>query len=73
MEGMKAVRRWLKEGKAFLTQYCTGMIMTVNTQTNDKEKLVQMSSPISTVYGTQVLVEETLNDAYSKANILLKN
>ncbi|MGR6439357.1 hypothetical protein ACU42Y_13635 [Proteus mirabilis] len=43
MEGMKAVRRWLKTGKMPLSQYCAGMIMTVNQQTNDKEQLMQLS------------------------------
>lgn len=32
MEGMKAVRRWLKEGKKLLSEYCVGMIMTADPQ-----------------------------------------
>ncbi|WP_311753452.1 hypothetical protein [Proteus columbae] len=72
MEGMKAVRRWLKEGKALLSEYCAGMIMTADPQKNDKEQLVQLSSVISAVYGVSVFVAETLDGSYIQANELLK-
>ncbi|QIG05937.1 hypothetical protein [Proteus sp. ZN5] len=72
MEGMKAVRRWLKEGKALLSEYCAGMIMTADPQKNDKEQLVQLSSVISAVYGVSVFVAETLDDSYIQANELVK-
>lgn len=72
MEGMKAVRRWLKEGKALLSEYCAGMIMTADLQKNDKEQLVQLSSVISAVYGVPVFVAETLVESYIQANDLLK-
>ena len=73
MEGMKAVRRWLKTGKMPLSQYCAGMIMTVNQQTNDKEQLMQLSPVVSAVYGVPIFVEETLDGAYAQANKLLGN
>ncbi|MBG6037259.1 hypothetical protein I5F12_04170 [Proteus cibarius] len=72
MEGMKAVRRWLKEGKALLSEYCAGMIMAADLQKNDKEQLVQLSSVISAVYGVPVFVAETLVESYIQANDLLK-
>ncbi|MCK9781480.1 hypothetical protein MUA06_06980, partial [Proteus columbae] len=72
MEGMKAVRRWLKEGKALLSEYCVGMIMTADPQKNDKEQLVQLSSVISSVYGVSVFVAETLDESYIQANKLVK-
>ncbi|MBG2875598.1 hypothetical protein I4902_09390 [Proteus alimentorum] len=72
MEGMKAVRRWLKEGKALLSEYCAGMIMTADPQKNDKEQLVQLSSVISAVYGVSVFVAETLDKSYIQANELVK-
>lgn len=68
MEGMKAVRRWLKEGKALLSKYCAGMIMTVNQQSDDKAQLLQFSTVISAVYGAPVFVEDTLDKAYAKAS-----
>ncbi|MBI6529600.1 hypothetical protein JEP40_10785 [Proteus vulgaris] len=71
MEGMKAVRRWLKEGKVLLSEYCAGMIMTADPQKNDKAQLVQFSSVISAVYGVPVFVAETLNESYVKANELV--
>lgn len=73
MEGMKAVRRWLKEGKAQLSEYCAGMIMTADPQKNDKAQLVQLSSVISAVYGVPVCVEDTLDKAYVKANELVSD
>ncbi|QEZ94232.1 hypothetical protein [Proteus sp. CD3] len=72
MEGMKAVRRWLKEGKALLSEYCAGMIMTADPQKNDKEQLVQLSSVISAVYGVSVFVAETLDGSYIQADELMK-
>lgn len=72
MEGMKAVRRWLKEGKALLSEYCAGMVMTADPQKNDKEQLVQLSSVISAVYGVPVFVAETLGESYIQANELVK-
>lgn len=72
MEGMKAVRRWLKEGKTLLSEYCVGMIMTADPQKNDKEHLVQLSSVISSVYGVSVFVAETLDESYIQANKLVK-
>lgn len=72
MEGMKAVRRWLKEGKTLLSEYCVGMIMTADPQKNDKEQLVQLSSVISSVYGVSVFVAETLDESYIQANKLVK-
>lgn len=72
MEGIKAVRRWLKAGKALLSEYCAGMIMTTDPQKNDKEQLVQLSSVISAVYGVPVFVAETLGESYIQANELVK-
>ncbi|MBG2835968.1 hypothetical protein [Proteus terrae] len=72
MEGIKAVRRWLKAGKAFLSEYCAGMIMTTDPQKNDKEQLLQLSSVISAVYGVPVFVAETLGESYIQANELVK-
>ncbi|MEX5878875.1 Uncharacterised protein [Proteus vulgaris] len=72
MEGMKAVRRWLKEGKALLSEYCAGMIMTANPQKEDKEQLMPLSSVISAVYGVPVFVAETLDASYVKANELVE-
>ncbi|ATN00379.1 MULTISPECIES: hypothetical protein [Proteus] len=72
MEGIKAVRRWLKAGKALLSEYCAGMIMTTDPQKNDKEQLLQLSSVISAVYGVPVFVAETLGESYIQANELVK-
>lgn len=72
MEGIKAVRRWLKAGKALLSEYCAGMIMTTDPQKNDKEQLLQFSSVISAVYGVPVFVAETLGESYIQANELVK-
>lgn len=72
MEGMKAVRRWLKGGKMLLSEYCAGMIMTADPQKNDKEQLEQLSSVISAVYGVSVFVAETLDGSYIQANELVR-
>ncbi|SUC01173.1 Uncharacterised protein [Proteus vulgaris] len=72
MEGMKAVRHWLKEGKALLSEYCAGMIMTADPQKNDKEQLVKLSSVISAVYGVPVFIAETLDESFVKANELVE-
>lgn len=58
---MKYVRRWLKDTKDQLVEYCCAMVITLQPDESDKEEMERIAPIISALYGPEVFIEMMLS------------
>lgn len=71
MECMKFVRRWLKDGKEAMAEYCRAMLITLQPDGNDKDEMERTAPVISSLYGPEVFLVESAQAAQQRATEIL--
>ncbi|HBO25028.1 MAG TPA: hypothetical protein DD649_19400 [Providencia sp.] len=71
MEGMKYVRRWLKQAKEPMMEYCRAMVVTLQPDGSDKDEMERLAPMLSALYGPEVFLETDALMAQERARKLL--
>ncbi|HHR5881348.1 TPA: hypothetical protein ACS7XF_001275 [Providencia alcalifaciens] len=71
MECMKFVRRWLKDGREDMTEYCRAMVITLQPDGGDKDEMERTAPVISSLYGPEVFLVESAQAAQQRATEIL--
>ncbi|UBX48418.1 hypothetical protein LDO51_14885 [Providencia alcalifaciens] len=71
MECMKFVRRWLKDGREAMAEYCRAMVIILQPDGRDKDEMGRTAPVISSLYGPEVFLVESSQAAQQRATEIL--